>query len=881
MNLDESRRESAGRGSGLGCVMRVYGLRLSVLLLASTILSGGAVVAVDEARAQSAAERQYQFNISSRPVSQALNAIGRMTGLSVVVNGRIPSVNSRAVSGSLTARQAISAALAGTGLTYSFTNANTVTVFEPASGAQTGAYTDGATIELETITVSGADRATVAPEDMPYQTPGSVNHISEEQIAHYRGTSAGDILKNAPGVLVGENHNSGAVDVNIRGMQGVGRVPVTVDGALNTTTVYRGYQGVSSRTFIDPDFIGGIDITKGPSFGAGGAGAIGGTVAMRTVNADDILLDGKSIGAKVRGGFGTNTTEPEFGRRLQTEGGPGGYGSWDVERPDWFEPTSGFGSAILAGKSENAEFVAGWSRRSAGNYHAGENGDLAAKATGAPIVINGTTYPNSYLEPGLTPFLGGEEVLNTSQDTQSILLKGTVRGGDGHVLEIGFNHSDSEFGENYPAGLTSAGSTSISQGILSESDLNSYTARYRWDPSDNDAVNLRWNAFHTSLVEYSRQSASGLTGVGKWIDIYGTDISNTSIFDTAFGAVSLEAGGSYLSEATGPQPDSDWFIPPPREGERWEASAFSQVKWTANDWLTLDGGLRYQRYRTEDKISIDPINLPPAEPREGDALGYSLGATVTPIDGIQLFGSYKDASRLPSLLESSRGFLLTVDPDLGPETAHNWEFGVNVLKDDLVADGDHTAVKFAYFDNTIDDYISRRWTGSILILENIHQAHFQGFELSARHETNFGLTAELSGTYYTDVTFCRTEATCANTSLASDYGTNYVPPEYQVSLTLTQKLFDDALTFGGRVSHTGPRAAGAETPASGGAPLIAMIDWEPYTLVDLFAEYKVNENVAFDFSVENAGDIYYVEPLSLALVPAPGRTIRSGLTVKF
>ncbi|BCJ90623.1 hypothetical protein IZ6_13580 [Terrihabitans soli] len=855
--------------------MRVYALRFGAVLWASTMLSGSFVVS---AHAQNSAEQHYQFSISSQRVSQSLNAIGRTTGLSVVVNGKLPSVSAQPVSGHLTARQAISAALAGTGLTYSFTNGNTVTVFNPNAGAQNGAYNDGGSVQLETINVSGA---TGNAADVPYQTPGSVGHISEEQIQRFRGTSPGDIFKNAPGVLVGENRNSGAVDVNIRGMQGVGRVPVTVDGALNTTTVYRGYQGVSSRTFIDPDFIGGVDITKGPSFGAGGAGAIGGTVAMRTVNADDILLDGKSIGAKVRAGFGTNTTEPEFGRRQQMEGGPGAYASWDIERPDWFEPTSGFGSAIVAGKSENAELVAGWSHRASGNYHAGENGDSVAKATGATTVINGTTYPNSYSAPGLTPFLGGEEVLNTSQDTTSILLKGTVRGGDGHALEIGFNHSDSEFGENYPAGLTSVGGgTPIRQGILSESDLKSYTARYRWDPSDTDAVDVRWNAFHTSLVEYSKGSASGLQGVGKWVDMYGTDISNTSIFDTAFGALSVEAGGSYLSEATGPEPDSAWVIPPPREGERWEASAFSQVKWTATDWLMLDGGLRYQRYRTEDKISIDP-SFVPADPREGDALGYSLGATVTPFEGVQLFGSYKDASRLPSLLESARGFLLTVDPDLGPETAHNWEFGVNLLKDDLAADGDRTAVKFAFFDNTIDDYISRRWTGAFLILENIHQAHFQGLELSGRHETNFGLTAELAGTYYTDVTLCRTADTCINSSLASDYGTNYVPPEYQVSLTLTQKLFDDALTFGGRVSYTGPRAAGAEKPASGGAPLIAMIDWDPYTLVDLFAEYKVSENAAFDLSIENLGDIYYVEPLSLALVPAPGRTIRAGFTSRF
>ena len=42
--------------------------------------------------------------------------------------------------------------------------------------------------------------------------------------------SVGDFLTGMPGVLTGDNRNSGAIDVNVRGMQGFGRVPVVVDG---------------------------------------------------------------------------------------------------------------------------------------------------------------------------------------------------------------------------------------------------------------------------------------------------------------------------------------------------------------------------------------------------------------------------------------------------------------------------------------------------------------------------------------------------------------------------------------------------------------------------------------------------------------------------
>ncbi len=65
----------------------------------------------------------------------------------------------------------------------------------------------------------------------------------------------------------------------------------TIDGAENSLSIYQGYQGLSNRTFVDPDFIGGIDITKGSDAASwGNAGA----VAMRTINADDIVKPGEN-----------------------------------------------------------------------------------------------------------------------------------------------------------------------------------------------------------------------------------------------------------------------------------------------------------------------------------------------------------------------------------------------------------------------------------------------------------------------------------------------------------------------------------------------------------------------------------------------------------
>ena len=148
-------------------------------------------------------------------------------------------------------------------------------------------------------------------KDDAWRKAGSSSYLSRDDIERSRGTSVGDIFKGTTGVLVGENRNSGGLDVNIRGMQGQGRVPILVDGARQETTVYRGYSGVASRSYIDPDLIGGIQIDKGPTLSAQGTGATGGLVSMRTLDADDIIRPGQDFGIRLRGtAIGNNSGSP-------------------------------------------------------------------------------------------------------------------------------------------------------------------------------------------------------------------------------------------------------------------------------------------------------------------------------------------------------------------------------------------------------------------------------------------------------------------------------------------------------------------------------------------------------------------------------------------
>ncbi|WP_217539480.1 STN domain-containing protein, partial [Stenotrophomonas sp. GbtcB23] len=155
--------------------------------------------------------------------------------------------------GALTPSAALARLLSGTGISYRFSSGNTVTLEAAASGA--AATGDGDTM-LAPIVLHGGRAGNLVDE--PYQTAGSTSYISSEQIERFRGSTAGDIFKNTPGVISANNHNGGSVNVNIRGLQGQNRVRVAIDGTQQTTTTWRGYAGVDGKAYIDPALIGGV-----------------------------------------------------------------------------------------------------------------------------------------------------------------------------------------------------------------------------------------------------------------------------------------------------------------------------------------------------------------------------------------------------------------------------------------------------------------------------------------------------------------------------------------------------------------------------------------------------------------------------------------------
>lgn len=167
------------------------------------------------------------------------------------------------------------------------------------------------------------------------------------------------------------------------------RIATLIDGTQQSTSGYIGYRGQTSSVFVDPDFISTVDISKGPSDGPLGNGAMGGVVNMRTLAIEDLLADGQTYGVQVKLGAGSNTVTSPAGSTVRHN-----------EPLSIFEGNSWNGSIAGAVRTGSFDWLLAVSKRQAGNY-------LAGKSVGK----------------ALSPVKPGEEVFDTSEDIFSAIVK--------------------------------------------------------------------------------------------------------------------------------------------------------------------------------------------------------------------------------------------------------------------------------------------------------------------------------------------------------------------------------------------------------------------------------------------------------------------------
>lgn len=108
---------------------------------------------------------------------------------------------------------------------------------------------------------------------------------------------------------------------------------------------------------------------------------------------------------------------------------------------------------------------------------------------------------------------------------------------------------------------------------------------------------------------------------------------------------------------------------------------------------------------------------------------------------------------------------------------------------------------------------------------------------------------------------------------------NQVPPKLTTHLTLGTRWLDNKLDIGGRYSYYSKRFV--PVLSSMRFQNTSSIEWNPYSLVDLYANYQVTNNLKLSFNIDNLFNRYYLDTNNMGLNTAPGRTMRLGLDYKF
>ncbi|MDX2203405.1 MAG: TonB-dependent receptor [Hyphomicrobiaceae bacterium] len=143
-----------------------------------------------------------------------------------------------------------------------------------------------------------------ARQDVPSQVPEAVSTATKTELDTFGQVNTGDVLRAMSGTYTRESPNNSGIAVNIRGLEGSGRVNMMIDGVRqNFRFTTHEAQGL---LYVDPALLAGIDISRGSLSTTGGAGALAGSANFRTLGIDDMILPGHKSGVISTLSWGSN-----------------------------------------------------------------------------------------------------------------------------------------------------------------------------------------------------------------------------------------------------------------------------------------------------------------------------------------------------------------------------------------------------------------------------------------------------------------------------------------------------------------------------------------------------------------------------------------------
>ena len=158
------------------------------------------------------------------------------------------------------------------------------------------------------------------------EVPSSVVVVTDAQLEQDNSRTLGDALLDIPNMMISAPGSPVFTRVSVRGSDS-DQVTYLIDGVRQDNYTMSGNR--PAFMFADPEMIKQIEVRRGGGSSLYGNGGIGGTIAVTTKTATDLLKRGRDFGARLKAGY--NDDAREFGQAV-----------WLFGRKESFDAVIGF-----------------------------------------------------------------------------------------------------------------------------------------------------------------------------------------------------------------------------------------------------------------------------------------------------------------------------------------------------------------------------------------------------------------------------------------------------------------------------------------------------------------------------------------------------------
>ncbi len=691
--------------------------------------------------------------------------------------------------------------------------------------AQGGATADEAEHREETVTVYGTSNPLPV-----FEYPGQVSVVTRDDLDTLAPSAISDALRDVPGLdFAGGPRRTGETP-SIRGLSG-NNVLILLDGARQSFT-----SAHDGRFFVDPDLIGTAEVVKGPASALYGSGAVGGVLALESVDADDLLRDGEAWGARVRLGYQSVNDETLASLTAFTRQGA-------------FDGLANFGI------------------RQSGDIELGSGADLPSDDEIETALLKGSYAVNA----ALTVEGSWQRFANTAIEPNN--GQGTLGTGDG-VLDRTVEKDISTDTFRLGANLNPADNAWVNASLTAyqtKSDVDEFDAtvpRMTVREIETTGISLR-NASQFQLGAMD----TVLTVGGDWYEDEQTGRDDQTTDGTRGGVPngSSEFLGVFAQlEASLETPIGEFlFIP----------------------------GVRYDEFESRSDIAPGVVNSDDAiSPRLAASYGpkpwlrvfgsYAQGFRAPSINELYLDGTHFAVPH-PILFNPAMGQFVFVNnnfianPDLTPEETETLEFGAGVDFKQVFTSGDRLQAKVSYYETDAKDLINLTvdfaydascfaapaffpCTAGTSESSNVADAELKGWEAEADYD---------SDRVFAHLSYARIDGT--DLSDGSDLGS--LTPD-RLALNTGVKVPEWNARFGTRIQYA---AEFDQRVADGTGGFTVADQRDSYTIVDLYTTWRPEfaKGVRFDVSVDNVFDEDYERVF--AGVSEPARNFKIAASWQF